>query len=90
MSSITFQSRSFGRDPMDAYAEKQSRERRQEQQRVQNSPLPEFPRRWADPEPAPAWSKARERAEALFSGKAVETEAQSAARIAAEALFARL
>jgi hypothetical protein len=92
MASITFQSRAFGRDPMDAYAEKQGREQRkakerQEQQEprrqdVRNSPLPEYPRRWED-----EWSVARRRAEALFSGGEDERNAPSAARQAIEALF---
>jgi hypothetical protein len=54
MASITFQSRSFGRDPMEAYAAKQANEHRQvaepRRRDVQNSPLPEYPRRWAEPE----------------------------------------
>ncbi|SDH10097.1 hypothetical protein SAMN05216466_107100 [Paraburkholderia phenazinium] len=39
-------------DPMDILAAKQARERRQERQPVQNSPLPEYPRRW-ESEPTP-------------------------------------
>lgn len=71
---------------MDVYAAKQAREQRQEQQRVQNSPLPEFPRRWL--ESVEAWSPARQAAEALFSGAADERTAPSPARVAAEKLFA--
>ena len=38
------------RDPMEILSAKQSRERRQQQERVTNTPLPEHPRRWAEPE----------------------------------------
>nr|WKF61904.1 hypothetical protein HUO10_006436 [Paraburkholderia busanensis] len=94
MASITFQSHSFGRDPMEVYAAKQAREHRHlpapRRHDVRNSALPELPRRWEDSESRPVRSAARERAEAMFAGKAVETPAQSAARIAAEALFSTL
>jgi hypothetical protein len=85
MASITFQSNSFGRDPMELCAESQARNRRQaaEPRRdVQNSPLPEFPRRWESD-----WSPARQKAEAWFTGTADEHETPSAARLQLEALF---
>lgn len=78
------------RDPMEVAAANQARERRQQRERIANSPLPEYPRRWIKTEAKEGWSAARERAEALFTDAPEETPAQSAARVAAEALFARL
>ncbi|NPT59083.1 hypothetical protein [Paraburkholderia elongata] len=87
MSSITFQSNSFGRDPMELAAASQARERRQPKEprrEVTNCQITEFPRRWESQE----WSPARQRAEQLFTGMADERTAPSAARRAAESLFA--
>lgn len=87
--SATFQSGSFGRDPMEAYASKQAKAQREGQEPqeprrrdVTNSPLPEYPRRWES-----NWSLARQRAEALFDGITLPDEPASAARREAESLF---
>jgi hypothetical protein len=82
------------RDPMEVYAAKQAREQRRNRAalprtsaKVANSPLPEFPRRWADDERPAAWSEARRAAEALFTDEPTDKAMPSVARLVAESLF---
>jgi len=79
------------RDPMEIVAGRQAREQRKPKpesvrERIQNSPLTDFPRRWLDAAAPAPWSHARQAAEALFRGEMLP-ESPSVARRAAEELF---
>jgi hypothetical protein len=70
------------RDPMEILSAKQSRENRQQRERVTNSPLPEFPRRWIEPE-----VKRQTKSFAEFLAEETAPKPRSAAWEALESLF---
>ena len=83
---------------MEILSAKQAREQRQPkpesrlrpgrtQEKVANSSLPDFPRRWLEASAPEPWSPARQAAEALFRGADLPSERPSNARQAAEQLF---